>query len=180
MTGTSPISAGMNCSHCGWEVTIYPDDKIVTEARRRIQELEAQIQFLNSKAAQTGRFCLFMYPVSCTQTHISKLFLRLPNTADILGRPQRRSLPIMRMKSASYAPQYWNARKRKGNHLPKERRSHRLSPPTPLLLPHIPLFNTSKVNTPVCPHLPPSFPTAVALPIPPSYHLPPPHLRTTI
>ena len=49
----SPMSGmGTACPHCGLEAS--QNDDVATEARRRINELEAQVQFLSARAAQTG------------------------------------------------------------------------------------------------------------------------------
>ncbi|OXV07356.1 hypothetical protein Egran_04879 [Elaphomyces granulatus] len=58
-TTTNPlvgVGMGTACRHCGL-VSSHDGVGVATEARRRIHELEAQVQFLSSRAAQTGRSC---------------------------------------------------------------------------------------------------------------------------
>ncbi|KAN0069288.1 hypothetical protein V8E54_012303 [Elaphomyces granulatus] len=56
-TTTNPLVGGIGmgtaCPHCGLDSS-HDGVGVATEARRRIHELEAQVQFLSSRAAQTG------------------------------------------------------------------------------------------------------------------------------
>lgn len=50
---TTTTAAATDCPNCGYDVFLADD-----HAHQRISELEAQIRFLNKRAAETGRLRL--------------------------------------------------------------------------------------------------------------------------
>lgn len=53
MTGTAAVCSGVYCPNCGLDVS-NSLDRAAQDAQQRIQELEARVKFLSTRAAQTG------------------------------------------------------------------------------------------------------------------------------
>ena len=106
------VGMGAACPHCGLESS-HDGVHVATEARRRIHELEAQVQFLSSRAAQTGRKEL-LSSIDDMNKYLPFIF------------PQPKSWPTTKMRSAFYDPRH--RRSQRTRRIPFPHQYHRGHP----------------------------------------------------